>query len=380
MIPPKLRPQVLELLHVGHFGMQRMKQLARSVVYWPHLNTDIEKLSRSCSSCAEHQNNPSRPANHPWMLPEKPWSRVHVDHAINFMGENWLVLVDAYSKYPSIHATTAVSTRATLRLLEEDFAHFGNPHSIVTDNAPTFTSEEFQEWCKQRGITHLTGAPYHPATNGAAERLVQSFKQSVKKSQRPPREAVQDFLMQYRRTPLDQGLSPSELLNGRQIRTMLDAMVPSPAHVAQGKQDKKASREQAKEKLVAVEKVTYKYKVGTPCYARYYGPRRNRQPRWVPAVVTKCLGARSVNVRVVHNGPTWRRHLDQLRPRWSTSEDQEPGEDVPPPSETVTEQQDSEVDSGARTETPASSEAYGPGNPRRSTRTRKKPDRFGEWS
>ena len=126
-----------------------------------------------------------------------------------------------------------MSTRATIRLLEEDFAHFGNPHSIVSDNATTFKSEEFQQWCRERGITHLTGTPYHPATNGAAERLMQSFKQSFKKSKRPPKEALQEFLMQYRRTPLNQGLSPSELLNGGQIRTTLDAIVPSPVHTTQ---------------------------------------------------------------------------------------------------------------------------------------------------
>ena len=228
VIPAKLRMGVLDLIHVGHSGMQKMKQLARSVVYWPNINADIENVAKSCISCAEHQNNPSKPANHPWMLPEKPWSRVHVDHAINFMGGNWLVVVDAYSKYPIIHPTTAVSTRATIRLLEEDFAHFGNPHSIVSDNATKFKTEEFQQWCKERGITHLTGAPYHPATNGAAECLVQSFKQSVKTSKRTPKEALQDFLMQYRRTPLGQGLSLLELLNGRQIRTTLDAIVPSP--------------------------------------------------------------------------------------------------------------------------------------------------------
>ena len=34
VIPPSLRPQVLQLLHLGHFGMQRMKQLARTAVYW----------------------------------------------------------------------------------------------------------------------------------------------------------------------------------------------------------------------------------------------------------------------------------------------------------------------------------------------------------
>ena len=199
VLSTKLHRGVLDLIYVGHFRIQKMKQLARSVVYWPNINADIGKVAKSCIDCAEHQNNPSKSANHKWILPEKPWSRVHVDHAINFMGENWLVVVDAYSKYTIIHPTMAVSTRATTRLLKEDFAHFGNPHSMVSDNATTFKSEEFQYWCRERGITHLTGVAYHPATNGAAERLVQSFKQSVKKPKRPPKDALQNFLMQYRR-------------------------------------------------------------------------------------------------------------------------------------------------------------------------------------
>ena len=167
VVPPSLQPQVLELLHLGHFGIQRMKQLARTAVYWPRIDTDITNQCHWCQTCAEHQTKPAKPANHPWMLPEKPWSRIHVDHAINFLGTNRLVLVDAYSKYPCIHPTTSTSTKATTDLLEQDFAHFGYPHTIVSDNATTFSSEEFQAWCRERGIIHLTGAPYHPATNGA---------------------------------------------------------------------------------------------------------------------------------------------------------------------------------------------------------------------
>ena len=72
-----------------------MKQLAHSVVYWPHIDKDIDELFRTCTACAEHQNHPSKPANHPWMLPDKPWSLVHVNHAVNFMGTNWLVMIDA---------------------------------------------------------------------------------------------------------------------------------------------------------------------------------------------------------------------------------------------------------------------------------------------
>jgi len=63
-----------------------------------------------------------------------------------------------------------------MNLLEQDFAHFGYPHTLVADNAPTFTLVVFQDCCQARGIVHLTGAQYHPATNGVAERLVQTFK------------------------------------------------------------------------------------------------------------------------------------------------------------------------------------------------------------
>lgn len=388
IIPTKLRSQVLDLLHLGHFGIQRMKQLARSVVYWPHIDDDIERIVRACMSCAEHQNKPPKPANHPWMLPEKPWSRLHLDHAINFMGMNWLVLVDAYSKYPCIHATSSTSAKATMDLLDQDFSHFGFPHTLVTDNATAFTSDEFQDWCKKRGIIHLRGAPYHPATNGAAERLVQSFKQSLRKSALPPKAALQEFLMQYRRTPLDSGLSPSELLNGRQIRTRLDALLPSPAHVAQGKQAKEAVKGQLQETTITVSTTTYQYRVGAPCYALYCGTKRDKSPRWVPAVVVKVFGSRSVNVRVLPRGPIWRRHIDQLRPRFGADQDDDPGE-VPAKDTSiqcdqepsgVSDVQTPQVQPEEQTQPPQrrrnsrwpKDDQYGPHNPRRSERLQKK--------
>ena len=189
--------------------MQRMKQLSRTA--W------TRRPNHGHVPFVSHQNNPPQDPIHPWIMPEKCWSRLHIDHAVNFMGHTWLVLVDAFSKYPIVYATSSTSSKATIQLLEEDFEHFGFPHTIVSDNATSFTSEEFQEWCSERGITHLYGAPYHPATNGAAERLVQSFKSSLRKSSLPPKSALQEFLMIYRRTPLPSGMSPSELLNGRQI-------------------------------------------------------------------------------------------------------------------------------------------------------------------
>ena len=141
VIPALLQPNVLDILHQSHLGMQRMKQSARTEVYWLNMNSDIMELCRKCHVCGIHQNAPPKAPLHPWILPERPWSRLHVDHAINFMGHNWLVIIDAYSKYPCIHATQSISAKSTADLLESDFSHFGYPHTLVTDNAPTFTSD-----------------------------------------------------------------------------------------------------------------------------------------------------------------------------------------------------------------------------------------------
>ena len=382
IIPSTLRNHILKLLHLGHFGMQRMKQLARSTVYWPRIDFDIENLCRKCTSCGQFQNKPDKPSIHPWMMPEKPWSRLHLDHAINFLGRNWLVLVDAYSKYPCIHPTTSTSSKSTTAILEQEFAHFGYPHTLVTDNATTFMSQEFQAWCKQRGIVHLTGAPYHPATNGAAERLIQSFKQALRKSSLPPKEALQEFLMQYRRIPFASGLSPSELLNGRRIRTKIDTLVPSIPHLLQGRQSRQASKHSNAEDSEVVSKVEHHYSLGDPCYALYFGPRRDRDPRWVPAIVTKVHGTRSVNVRVIPRGPTWRRHLDQLRPRYGSDQDDDPCE-IPTsvlstetlPAGTDHASSSSSMNQRNNPRLPTGDE-YGRYNPRRSARTKRPPKKY----
>ena len=101
--------------------------------------------------------------------------------------------------------------------------------------------------------------------------------------------------------------------------------MPSPAHLAQHKQMQSPAKAQHAEKVA---QVIHKYDVGSLVYALYFGPRRDRDARWVPAVVTKRKGTRTFNVKVVPRGPTWRRHFEQLQPRHHTPEDDEPGHDV----------------------------------------------------
>ena len=45
IIPKVLRGKLLEELHIGHVGICRMKALARSYIWWPHLDQDLEAMA-----------------------------------------------------------------------------------------------------------------------------------------------------------------------------------------------------------------------------------------------------------------------------------------------------------------------------------------------
>ena len=106
------------------------------------------------------------------------------------------------------------------------------------------------------------------AANCAAEHLVQTL-QSLQKLSLPHKTALQELIMQYRHTALDSIYSPSELLNGQQICSNLNALLPLPAHVAQGNQMRKAAKDQQRECRHLVLKIVHLYYLGEPYYTLF---------------------------------------------------------------------------------------------------------------
>ena len=84
------------------------------------------------------------------------------------------VIIDAYGKWPEVHAMSSNTAQATVQQLRKIFATHGLPQMIVSDNGPQFVSEEFKEFCSSRGTQHNTIAPYHSRSNGEAERLMET--------------------------------------------------------------------------------------------------------------------------------------------------------------------------------------------------------------
>ena len=105
IISMKLRERVLNLLHISHPGIVKMKALARSYVWWPGIDTDIECMVKSCSPCQMQQTAPAKAQLHPSEWPTSSWERIHVDFVGPFLGRMFLVLVDAHSKWHQVIET-----------------------------------------------------------------------------------------------------------------------------------------------------------------------------------------------------------------------------------------------------------------------------------
>ena len=219
VIPKKLQPRILQDLHSGHPGVMRMKSVVRSHAWWPGLDEDIQVLATLCQQCLEGKNAPPEAQLHPWEWPAHPWQQLHIDFAGRFLGKNFLVIMDAHSKWPEVMEMPTTTATRTIGVLRALFASYGLPEQIVSDNGPQFTADEFAHFCRQNGIRHIRSAPYHPATNGAVERFVQTLKKSLRASSRDGLNlpfSLANFLLQYRSTPhATTAASPSSLFLGR---------------------------------------------------------------------------------------------------------------------------------------------------------------------
>ena len=98
MIPPQGRKAALVELHETQPGCSKMKALAQSYIWWPKMDQEIEALVQKYSICQESRSSPPSAPLHPWQRPGQPWSRLHLDFAGPYMGDMFLVIVDAHSK------------------------------------------------------------------------------------------------------------------------------------------------------------------------------------------------------------------------------------------------------------------------------------------
>ena len=120
-----------------------MKNLARCYVWWPKIDQDIETIVRSCNTCQLNRLSPPKSPLHSWDYPDRPWARLHIDHAGPYLGQ-FLLVVDAHSKWIEAHPVPSTSSETTIKVLRNIWATHCIPEHLFSDNGSGFTSQEFQ--------------------------------------------------------------------------------------------------------------------------------------------------------------------------------------------------------------------------------------------
>lgn len=229
IIPKNLRQRILELAHEGHPGESVMKRRLRERVWWCGIDDEAKKLVQHCEGC-RLVSLPSKPEEmQRRKLPMGPW----IDIAIDFMGplpsgEYILVVVDYFSRYLEVEILKKITATETIARLNKIFTRLGYPRTITLDNGRQFISEEFEEFCRIKGIALNNTTPYWPQENGEVERQNRSLLKRLKISHalnRNWKQDLLDFLMMYNSTQHSvTGRTPTECI-GRTIRGKIPSVI-----------------------------------------------------------------------------------------------------------------------------------------------------------
>ena len=166
---------------------------------------------------------------------------------------------------------------------------------------------EFESFLEIQVVKHSLSAPYHPATNGLAERAVQTVKQGVTRQRRDRdlRDRLSIFLLQYWVTAQSTtGASPSQMLMRRRIRTRLDKIFPDGSGYAESKERQQAAAHGANIRERS-------FRLDQPIFVRDYSQRR---PTWIPGFVSGVPGP--VGYTCQTDAGEQQCHVDQMMPRW----------------------------------------------------------------
>ena len=185
VIPKQLRKRVMTVTHSGHIGQGKMLDILRNSFYWPRMQTDVENFVRVCPTCVRFANT-NTPAPLIPVADSIPnvWEQVAADFVgggAALQGTVVLTLIDYASRFPFAVPVRSTSAKDAIQALHSIFAIFGFPKILISDNAPSFTSSEFESFMSCCGIKHQFSSAYYPQSNGVVERLHHTMKKRLSK-------------------------------------------------------------------------------------------------------------------------------------------------------------------------------------------------------
>ena len=113
-------------------------------------------------------------------VPLHAWETLGID-LLELNKENFLLVVDYYSRFPVLSKLNSLSKATTVIHLKQIFSEYGISKTVVTDGGPQFNTE-FQDFAKLWCFQHIKSSSHHLQHNGLAERIVKTAKATLIKT------------------------------------------------------------------------------------------------------------------------------------------------------------------------------------------------------
>ena len=170
---------------------------------------EARDIVTQCQSCCEFLPVPHVGINPRGIRPLQVW-QMDVTHVSSFGKLQYLhVSIDTCSGIMFASPLTGEKASHVIQHCLEAWSAWGKPRLLKTDNGPAYTSQKFQQFCRQMDVTHLTGLPYNPQGQGIVERAHRTLKAYLIKQKR----GIEEILPRAPRVSVSLALFTLNFLN-----------------------------------------------------------------------------------------------------------------------------------------------------------------------
>ena len=200
-----MQPLIFDFFHLsplagGHLSFKKVLHKTAQY-YWETKYSDLYRWTKACLTC-QMRNNP-KPYPHSPLYPVTSLavlSKVGLDLCGPFKatlkGNKYILnIICMFTKYViSVPVPDARSNTIAHALLTNCVLVYGSPLQLVSDNAKTFSSSFFQEFCNLLYVNKRYSTPYHSAGNGAVERTFRTYQNMLAKYLSQQEDNFDEFL------------------------------------------------------------------------------------------------------------------------------------------------------------------------------------------
>ena len=217
LVPRRSRKDLLNMLHETHLGFKKMFSLASQLYFWHGMRKEVAQIVDVCEQCNVVGNFKPKETLRP-QFASRPMEMNAVDLA-EYGKKSYLIHADRYSGYLWIYPLKGQTSSEVQTNLWRTFRTFGYPEKLQSDNGGQFISDTFTTRCKNDGIAQVFISPLMSQSNGFIEKFVHIAKNMIKKAKN--QDHLAEMVFNYNQASNSSGISPSQILLKRNVRTRL---------------------------------------------------------------------------------------------------------------------------------------------------------------